>query len=197
MSELKPSTALGAFAPRRGVFGGLRVEENAEMALASLALRKGQAEPSPFGLTLPGPGEWSAVDYQGRTFGAFWTGPEQWMIEGPGLAETDFARALFQAAPEGSVTEQTDGWAMFDIFATSGAAPLTALLEKLVNVDLAAFEPRRATRTLLEHQSVFVIRRAQEHVAIAGMRSAAGSLWRAVTIAARRQQEASSASPWR
>ena len=189
MSELRPISALGAFAPRRGVFGALRIEENADVALASLALRSGQPAPSPFDLMLPGPGGWRANDAGGGAISAFWMGPEQWMIEAPGQAETDFARALSQAAPGCSVTEQTDGWAVFEIIAASDADALRRLLEKLVNIDFAAFAPGGATRTLLDHQSVFVIRRAEDRAAVAGMRSAAGSLWHALSAAAMRLEE--------
>ncbi|MGR3378867.1 sarcosine oxidase subunit gamma [Salipiger abyssi] len=182
MHDLAPLTALGAPAPRRISHGALTLSEDPGLALASLALRRGQREPSPFGLTLPGPGAWRA----GTGVAAFWTGPGQWMIEAPGRAEEDFTAALAAEAPGASVTEQTDGWAAFEIASSQGAAPLLRLAEKLVNLPPAALAPGRATRTGLHHMSVFVLRRSEDRLSVLGMRSAAGSLWHALTQAAHR-----------
>lgn len=182
MPELKPLTALGTAEPRRARLGGLTIAEDPDLALASLALRRDGAAPAPFGLALPGPGEWRGA----AGAAAFWTGPGQWMIEAPGRAGEDFAAAVKAEAPGASVTEQTDGWVAFEIAADAGAAPLHALLERLVNLDLSRFGPGSATRTHLEHMSVCVIRRAETRCAILGMRSAAGSLWHALEQAAKR-----------
>lgn len=184
MSELKPLTALGADAPRRAMVGALALAEQDDLALASLAQRRGAATPAPMGLALPGPGRWRA-----GAVAAFWTGPGQWMIEAPGRAASDFVADLRRAAPGCSITEQTDGWAAFDIASSDGPAPLLRLMEKLVNLDLAALGPGGATRTRLDHLSVFVIRRAENRLGVLGMRSAAGALWRALAVAAERQKE--------
>lgn len=183
MPDLTPITALGAPVPRAETFGALTISENAELALASLALRRGTAAPAPFGLTLPGPGGWVS----GEGVAAFWTGPGQWMIEAPGRAGEDFAADLRRAAPGSSVTEQTDGWVAFEIGSASGALPLLRLMEKLVNLDPEGLMPGRASRTLLEHLSVYLIRRAEDRLAVLGMRSAAGSLWHALATAAARR----------
>jgi heterotetrameric sarcosine oxidase gamma subunit len=181
--DLTPITALGAPAPRAETFGALTISENADLALASLALRRGTDTPAPFGLTLPGPGGWVS----GEVVAAFWTGPGQWMIEAPGRAEEEFAAELRRAAPGASVTEQTDGWAAFEIESASGALPLIRLMEKLVNLDPDSLMPGRANRTLLDHMSVYLIRRAEDRLAVLGMRSAAGSLWHALATAAGRR----------
>lgn len=182
MTDLIPMLALGARTPRSARFGALSLTENAALALASLTLRRGAPQPVPMGLVLPGPGGWVA----GNGLAAFWTGPGQWMIEAPGRAEEDFARAL-KAHVEGvSVTEQTDGWACFELVSAKGAAPVLRLLEKLVNIDAASFGPGRATRTAFEHMSIFVIRRAEDRLAVMGMRSAAASIWHALETAAER-----------
>ncbi|MFC3568017.1 sarcosine oxidase subunit gamma [Paracoccus simplex] len=173
MTDLTPITALGARAPARHAFGALTITENAGLALASLALRQGAAEPAPLGLALPGPGAWRA----GQGVGAFWTGPGQWMIEAEGRAAEDFAAALAVEAPGCSVTEQTDGWTVFEIVSDRGGAPIRALMEKLVNIDAAAFGSGSATRTGLHHMSVFLIRRAEDRLAVIGMRSLAAALW--------------------
>lgn len=182
MPDLKPTTALGE--PRTRVFhhGALNLAENDGLALASLALRRGAAQPAPFGLALPGPGGWTA----NGAVSAFWTGPGQWMIEAPGKAETDFAAEIVAHAPGCSVTEQADGFAAFEIRSGAGEPPILALTAKLLNLDPARFGPGSATRTGLEHMSVFAIRRAADHLAVVGMRSAAGTLWHALEAAVAR-----------
>jgi sarcosine oxidase subunit gamma len=175
-------TALGTVAPRVATFGALTVVESVDVARASLALRKGAARPTPMGLTLPEPSGW--VETGGVA--AFWTGPDQWMIEANGRALDDFAAELGSQAPGCSVTEQTDGFVSFEMTSNTGPAPIERLLEKLVNIDLGNFPAGRATRTAFEHMAIFVIRRAENRVAVIGMRSAAGSLWHAVSATAAR-----------
>lgn len=197
MTDLTPLTALGAAAPQSARFGALTLAENPGLALASLALRAGQVPPAPMGLALPGPGGWT----EAGGIAAFWTGPGQWMIEGPGaaaqnlappdltspdFANDDFAARVAAAAPGCYVTEQTDGFAGFEVVSDAGPAPVEAWLSRLVNIDLGTFGPGRATRTGFDHMSVFVIRRTAGRVAVLGMRSAAGSLWHALTVAAAR-----------
>lgn len=183
MPDLKPTTALGAQTPRHVRHGSLRLEENWGLALASLSLRSGAMVPSPFDLTLPGPGKWVR---QGSV-SAFWVGQGQWMIEAEDRAETDFAAELAGLCPSCSITEQTDGFVAFEIYSEAGEAPIVALMQKLVNLDASAFEAGSATRTGMDHMSVFVIRRAPDRLAILGMRSAAESLWHGIETAIRRQ----------
>lgn len=185
MPDLKPITALGGATARIVTHGALTLEENAGLALASLALRRGGAEPDPFGLALPGPGLWTENDVAA----ALWTGPGQWLVEGPGRAESDFAAEVASACPGCSVTEQTDGFAAFEVRSAAGEAPILALMAKLVNLDPARFGPGTATRTGLDHMSVFVIRRAADRLVVIGMRSAAGTLWHALETAAARLAE--------
>ncbi|CAM3056803.1 sarcosine oxidase subunit gamma [Paracoccus aminovorans] len=180
MTDLTPICALGAAVPQSRRIGAVTLTENAELGLASLALRRGGTAPD-LGLALPGPGGWA----EGGGIAAFWTGPDQWMVEFPGRAAEDVAALL--AAPGCSVTEQTDGFVAFEIQAPEPA--LLALLSKLVNVDPARFGPGAATRTGFHHMSVFVIRRAADRLALLGMRSAAGTIWHALVEAAERQEE--------
>ncbi|MCE5974769.1 sarcosine oxidase subunit gamma [Sinirhodobacter sp. WL0062] len=182
MTDLSPITALGGAVPRSVSFGALSLSENTGLALASLSLRRGASQPVPMGLQLPGPGGWTA----GNGVAAFWTGPGQWMLEGEGRAEESFARELKSRAPDCSVTEQTDGFVAIEIASAAGPEPIRALMRKLVNIDAAGFGPGCATRTGLEHMTVFVIRRAEDRLAIIGMRSLAGSLWHALAQAAAR-----------
>jgi heterotetrameric sarcosine oxidase gamma subunit len=180
--DLNPITALGGSMARAVSYGTLMLEENNGLAFASLALRRGAAKPSPFALSLPGPGLWENNDIAT----ALWTGPDQWLLEAPGRAESDFAAEVLAACPGCSVTEQTDGFAAFEIRSTAGEAPILALMAKLVNLDPARFGPGTATRTGLEHMSVFVVRRAADRLAVIGMRSAAGTLWHALETAVKR-----------
>ncbi|BAV52787.1 PUTATIVE SARCOSINE OXIDASE GAMMA SUBUNIT PROTEIN (plasmid) [Mesorhizobium loti] len=182
MANLKPLMALGAEKPRSASFATLEIRENENLALASLALRRVAVEPQPFGLNLPGPGCWVAD----QEVAAFWTGPGQWMVEAEGRAEDDFAADLKEAARGCSVTEQTGGWVAVEILSRAGTGPLDALLAKLINIDLADFGPGRATRTVLDHMTCFVIRRSETHVAVLGARSFGASLWHTLEIASRR-----------
>lgn len=186
MTDLTPITALGTTEAQSVTFGALTLSENPRLALASVALRRGAEVPEPMGLVLPGPGEW----VEGVAVGAFWTGPGQWMVEAEGRAEQDFAADVARNAPGCSVTEQTDGWVAFDIRSEQGGAPVDGLLERLVNLPPESLSPGRATRTVLEHLGVFVIRRSEDHVTVLGMRSSAGSLWHALTTAAKRRERA-------
>ncbi|MDO5369349.1 sarcosine oxidase subunit gamma [Paracoccus sp. (in: a-proteobacteria)] len=183
--DLSPLCATGGSAPAEARHGALSVRENPELALASVARRGDAPEPSPFGLSLPGPGGWTASG----DVSAFWTGPDQWMVEGHGLADTDFAARVAADCPDASVTEQTDGFVAFEIRSAKGERPITDLLAKLVNLDPLRLQPGSAARTGLEHLGVFVIRRAPDGLAVIGMRSAAGSLWHALETAISRQVE--------
>ncbi|MFN3527187.1 MAG: sarcosine oxidase subunit gamma, partial [Paracoccus sp. (in: a-proteobacteria)] len=87
----------------------------------------------------------------------------------------------------GRITEQTDAFVCIDI--TGPAPSLLALMERLVNLNPQRFAPGSATRTGLHHMAVFVIRRAEDQLAVMGMRSAAGSLWHALAVAAERQAQ--------
>nr|WP_234893625.1 sarcosine oxidase subunit gamma [Agrobacterium vitis] len=179
---MRPLKALDAATPRFASFAALEIREKLDLALASLTLRRNTVAPQPFGLDLPGPGRWVAD----QGVGAFWTGPGQWMVEAEGRAEEDFAADLKGAAGGCSVTEQTGGWVAVDILSRAGTGPVEALLAKLINIDLAAFGPGCATRTVLDHMTCFVIRRSETHVAVLGARSFSVSLWHALEIASSR-----------
>lgn len=179
MADLIPICPLGEATPRQCNIGALTLSENVGLGLVSLAVRRSAPIPD-LGLTLPGPGGWCA----GPGIAAFWTGHRQWMIEYPGRAMEDVAGDLAMRAPGCSLTEQTDGFVCIE--ARGPARALVVLLEKLVNLDTDRLGPGSATRTVLHHLSVFVIRRAETELAILGSRSAADSLWRALACAAER-----------
>lgn len=185
MTDLTPHTAFGAKRAWESTFGSLAIAENADLALASLAVRKGQTPPALFGVVLPEVGQWT----QAGDFAAFWTAPGQWMIEGEGRALDDFAAMLKTHAPGCSITEQTDGWTAFEITADTPAV-LVALLEKTVNLDPAQLSTGAAVRTGLEHMSVYLIRRSETHLAVIGMRSFAEALSHALATVAKRLSHA-------
>lgn len=175
MTDLTPICALGDTTPRTRRIGALTLTEDAGLGLASLASRRDAPAPD---LALPGPGAWAAMG----DLAAFWTGPDQWMVEYPGGADRCVAGDLARRAPGWSVTEQTDGFVCIQITGTAPA--LTALLEKLVNLDPRRCGPGTATRTGFHHLSVFVIRRAEDRLAIMGPRSAAETIWHGLERAA-------------
>lgn len=179
MTDLTPICALGAPEPRTRRIGALTLTEEAALGLASLVRRRDAPAPN---LTLPGPGEWAAGD----DIAAFWTGSDQWMVEFPGGADRDVAGDLALRAPGWSVTEQTDGFVCIQI--RGEATALTALLEKLVNLDPRRCGPGTATRTGFHHLSAFVIRRADDRLAVMGPRSAAGTIWHGLVRAAEQQE---------
>ncbi len=176
MTDLTPITALGRAEAAHATHGALTLAERPDMALASLTLRRGMTPPE----GLPDVGQAKG--------GAFWIGPDQWMLEGPGLAETDFATNVKGDFPGCSMTEQTDAFSVVEVTSSKGAAPLEALMAKLVNIDPATFTAGRAIRTGLHHMTVFVIRRADDQIAVIGMRSYAAALWHTLDQTAQRLQ---------
>lgn len=182
MPDLAPLTAFGRVEARRHRFGPVVLAEAVSLGLASLAVRRDAPAPELRGLTLPGPGAWA----EGEEVAAFWIAPGQWMVEVKDSADADLERDLKMALPHAAVTGQTDGWVVLEVTSEAGPRPLDRILEKLVNLDQSRFGPGSATRTGIEHMSVFVIRRSPTVLAVLGMRSAAGTLWHAVETAASR-----------
>ncbi|MEM8732087.1 MAG: sarcosine oxidase subunit gamma [Pseudomonadota bacterium] len=174
MAEIFATNAFGAPEPREAVVGSVTLRERMDIALASVALRADAARPAPFGLTLPEPGFFA----ESESANAIWMAPGHWLIEGPGRAELDFAAEVESAAPGCSVTEQTDGWVILDLEGPEG--DLEQLRERLVNLPAETLSPGKATRSLVHHMSVLLIRRSPDRLSVMGMRSMAGSLWHAL-----------------
>jgi sarcosine oxidase, subunit gamma len=182
---LTPRCALGGDAPRTDRFDGLTIAENPGLAMASLAARAGReadvaaAAKALAGLDLPGPGGMAAAG----DWAAFWTGPGQWMLTAPVASHEDIAPMIKAAAGNaGSVTEQTDGWARFEI---TGAG-IHDLLERLCNVDVRMMREDQATRCQIEHLGAFLLcRQAGAAFSILTLRSAAASMMHALETAAR------------
>ena len=180
--RLAPLTALGHPDPTVVTIGPVTLAERADVALASLATRRGRegdvaAAAQAIGLPLPGPGRFGA----GPVWSAFWLGPDQWMVEAAFETHEDIVAALRPAfGGSASITEQTDAWVRFDLTGTG----LAAVFERLCGLDVRSMQPGDATRTMIEHLGTYLIR-GTEGMTVLGPRSAAGSLHHALVTAAR------------
>ncbi|MBI1173584.1 sarcosine oxidase subunit gamma [bacterium] len=180
---LKPLTALGQDAPVVDRIGPWTLTERADVALASLAFRRGrEAELRDLakgaGLPLPP----AARAEAGPVWAAFWMTPEMWMVEAPFASHEDIRAHLVAVFAEtASITEQTDAWVRFDL----AGAGLERVLERLSNFDLRAAPDGAATRTMIEHLGCYLIRRSAALVTVYGPRSSAGSLHHALVQAAK------------
>jgi sarcosine oxidase, subunit gamma len=179
---LQALTALGHQTPQRVVVGPCQIVERCDVALASLAARRGRdgdVAQAAKAAQVPLPGPAQAVG--GVPYGAFWIAPDMWMVEAPFATHEDIEAHLKAAFGDAaSITEQTDAWVRFDL-----AAPdLQPLVERLCNIDFQKAAVGFASRTVIEHTGCYLIRRAQGEVTLYGPRSAAGSLLHAVETAA-------------
>ncbi len=179
---LKPLTALGHDAPKLVTIGPYQIAERFDVALASLASRRGRekdvakiAKAAKLPLAVP------AQSAAGKSFSSFWLSSEQWMIEADFSAHEMIEaelKALFGDAA--SITEQTDAWVRFDISASN----LSPLFERLCNVDLVKASDGFASRTVIEHIGCYLIKRSATEVTVYGPRSSAQSLLHVIETAA-------------
>jgi sarcosine oxidase subunit gamma len=176
-------TALGHDAAEVIQIGPYRIAERFDVALASVALRRGQekafaAAAKKAGVPLPGVSAYQA----GKVFSAFWTTPEMWLVEADFGAQEDIVAALKPAFGEAaSITEQTDAWVRFDVSGTG----LPVLFERLTNVDLTMRPDGYATRTVIEHLGVYLVKYGDEVVTLYGPRSSATGLLHALEVTAK------------
>ncbi|MCA3448082.1 MAG: sarcosine oxidase subunit gamma [Rhodobacter sp.] len=180
--RLAPLTALGHPDLVVVTIGPVTIAERTDVALASLAARRGReadvaAAAQAIGLPLPGPG----CHATGPVWSAFWLGPGQWMVEADFERFEDIVAALRPAfGIAASITEQTDAWVRFDL----AGDDLAAVFERLCALDVRSMQPGHATRTVIEHLGSFVIR-GRGGITVLGPRSAAGSLHHALVTALR------------
>lgn len=182
MASLQPLTALGKREATTVTLPALTIAERTDVALASVAVRNGRmadftkaAEKA--GIPLPGP----ASHQHGAPFSAFWTAPEMWFVEAPYATHELIADLLGSALGDAvSITEQTDAWVAFDL----DAEDLSPLLERLCNVDWPVLPEGYATRTVMEHLGVYLIKHGRGAARIYGPRSSAESLLHAIETAA-------------
>lgn len=182
VDALHQRTALGAATPRTVRIGPVTIVERFDVALASLAIRRGQDAPfrraaQAAGVPLPTP----ACAAPGTPYGAFWVAPEAWFVEAPFDSHEDITAHLKPAFGEAaSITEQTDAWVRFDL----SAPDLTPLMERLCNVDFPSAPEGHATRTVIEHLGCYLIKRGRADATLYGPRSSAKSLLHALETAA-------------
>ncbi len=180
---LKPLTALGHGVPEDIQIGPYLITERCDVALASVATRRGRGDDlartaRAAGLPLPPP----ARAETGTPYSAFWVAPDMWFAEAAFASHQDIAAQLKTALGDAaSVTEQTDAWVRFDI----AAATLTPLLERLTNLDIAAAPTLHASRTVIDHLGCYLIKRARSEVTLYGPRSSAANLLHAIEVTAR------------
>ena len=161
---LPPLSALGHATPRSDRLGAVTIAENVGLSIASVARRRDGVLPD-----MPAPGRHAA--------GVIWTGPGQWLLTG--AYDMGFVGAIkARVGGNASVTDQTDGWVVFDI-----EGPVEALMERLCNVDIRALQPGHATRTVIAHLGCIVARDAGG-LRLLGARSSAASLHHALIGAA-------------
>lgn len=175
-------TALGHDAPKTVAIGPFTITERFDVALASVATRKGRdkdVEKAAKTLKLPLPGPAQAAT--GTPFASFWMVPQMWMIEADFASHEDITSHLKPAFGDAaSITEQTDAWVRFDL-----AAPdLAPLMERLCNADFPKAAPGFTTRTVIEHTGCYLIKRTATEVTLYAPRSSARSLLHAIETAA-------------
>ena len=178
MPAMTPICALGGDAPRVDTHGPITLSENPDMALASFAARLGFEDKAARSLAryieeeAPAPSK----AHQGK-IGAFWVGPDQWMVFAPHDTHEDLAAQLVKISDGfASITEQNDAWCRFDLVGDG----LADVFERLCPVNIRASVPGDATRTSIEHLGCFLIVQAEDMVTVLGPRSSAGSLHHAL-----------------
>ena len=185
MHDLIAITPLGGTTAQIDIFPGVEISEQPDWALASLTARHGQAKalhetaPSLLGATLPEVGKVSC----GPQMTAFWIGPDQWMVMASHGAHEDLANKLKTAFKgSASVTEQTDGWARFDVDGQNAVA----LFERLCPLNAKAMATNSVSRSAIEHLGCFVIcSTAGYRFSVLCPRSSAASLHHALCTAAK------------
>ena len=183
MHDLPPITALGGTTPRVDTVNDVTLAEVPNVALASVAARRGHATTCAktlktlLGTPAPDPGRAAT----GKDHIALWMGPDQWMLSADFDTHEDIAAHVKSyLADTASVTEQTDAWVCFDLTGPR----INAVLELLCNIDLTRFDTGHATRTSIHHLGCFVIcTDARQSVRSMGPRASAGSLHHAITTA--------------
>lgn len=183
MHDLNPITPLGAADPVVEGHGPVTLREVTETALASVAARLGrEAETTTLLTEVLGAAPPAPARLCAGTPGAFWMGPDQWMVEAPLSTHEDLAAQLAaRANGAASVTEQTDAWCRFDLTGDN----LADVFERLCPANTRAFAGGEAVRSAIDHLGCFLLCRAPDHITVLGPRSAAGSLHHALVVAMR------------
>ncbi|MEM6891133.1 MAG: sarcosine oxidase subunit gamma [Pseudomonadota bacterium] len=184
MSDLKPLNALGGNAPKTEAIGAVTFTEVPELALASVAARRGAKEKCAdllaglLGNAAPAPGHAVLAE----PFSAVWMAENQWMVGAHFDSHEDIAFQLAKTfGPYASITEQSDGWVTIDV---SGDGTVD-LLERLSAARVRRMKAGMAHRTSIHQMSCFLLCGAPgAFYRVLGPRSSVGSLWHALCQAA-------------
>ncbi|WP_120634904.1 sarcosine oxidase subunit gamma [Ruegeria sp. EL01] len=181
MHDLAAITALGGSEPRVDTVADVTCAEVPGVALASVAARSGQEAKAQkalaklIGVKTPDIGR-----FAGDPVSAFWTGPDQWMVEAPFDSHEGLAQQVKDAIGDAaSVTEQTDAWTRFDL----NGGRVLAVLELLCPLDVRKMAEGDAARAAIHHLGCFVLCRSPGSFSVYGPRSSAGSLHHAIVTA--------------
>ncbi|MEP5153460.1 sarcosine oxidase subunit gamma [Planktotalea sp.] len=185
MHSLTAITPLGGTSARVDTIGDLTLTENIDLALASVHARLCHEEAckeklnAQLNAAVPEVGKAVFAD----PLSAFWTGPDQWMLSAPFESHETIALDLAPVfAGIGSVTEQTDAWASFDLTGQS----VEAAMELLCGINMRSFGPADVQRTSIHHLGCFVLHlEAAQGLRIMGPRASAGSVHHAIITAMR------------
>lgn len=176
-------TALGNEMAEVVEIGPYRMAERFDVALASVAMRRGQdkafaAAAKKAKVPLPTP----ARHETGSPFSAFWVAPDMWFVEADFATHEDIVAALKPAFGEAaSITEQTDAWVRFDVTGER----IAPLVERLTNLDLALQPEGFASRTIIEHLGVYLVKHGANSLTLYGPRSSAQGLLHALEVTAK------------
>lgn len=189
MHNLIPITPLGGRGAQTQEFEGITISEMPDFAYASVAMRLGKktsfrrAAKKAMEILPPAPGESAAVRVGEGLLTIFWIGVDQWIVEAPYAAHADLAAHLHNILKDNaSVTEQSDGWARFDLKGEG----CFAVLERLSMVDIAKMHAGATTRTSIEHVNCFLVcRDPPQHFSVICPRSFAEFLYHSMLVTAK------------
>jgi len=186
MHDLTMTPALGC-APQ--TIGTLKITENTDVALASVAARRGGEQACRTTVmellgAIPGAGKAVLDAHDGGVVqGGFWMGQGQWMFSASLETTEDLADQLKQRFGNRiSITEQSGAWVVFDVLGEK----MPDMFALLCNIAISRTSAGDAKRTMIHQLGCFVIRQARDgHVRVFGPRSSAGSLHHALVTAAK------------
>lgn len=147
-------TATSAF-PAPLKIGAYSIEECMTLGLVSVSARHGKSEVTRQALAalIGRPCDVSEF-HEGRDYGVFWSGPDQWFVMDAHKEARDLEAQLAPIfASQASLSEQSDGWVGFDL----RGPDCTLVLERLCNIDLATFPSGRVQRTVIAQIGAFVL----------------------------------------
>lgn len=184
MHDLQPITALGGLETRIDKFERIIITENDDLALASVAARKGYENDCRDKIKkilgdIPKPGQ-ATLD---NTEVGFWIAPDQWMIKAPKSTHELLANNLKSFfLNTASITEQSGAWVCFDLTGSG----VSEVMERLCAAPIRKMEVGEAQRTTIHQLSCFVLcLKNQTHIRIFGPRASAATLHHAFMIAAK------------